>query len=62
MLKDLTQLIQGDCIVIARDGDREKDFKGVYSESARAVFFTIPAHYEIVGYVQGDPPRNSQLS
>lgn len=51
MLK-IEELNDGDCLVIAKNGNTTKEFKGVYSEDLKVVFFTIPSYYEVIGYRQ----------
>lgn len=49
MLKQMNQLKDGKCKVHTKQGEI---FDGFYNEKLKVVFFTIPYHYEIVGYEQ----------
>ena len=51
-LKDISQLVDGDCIVVAEFLGREKHFKGIFNEDKRIIFFAIPSTYKILGYIQ----------
>ena len=52
MLKQVRDLTDGDCVVVAKSADQIKHFKGVYDEMKRVVFFAVPSHFEVVGYLQ----------
>ena len=47
-LKTINELKNGACVVVTEHGNFEGHFKSEYP----AVFFTIPAHYKILGYIQ----------
>ena len=47
-MKTIEQLKEGKCTVITDHGE----FSGSYSDEYNCVFFAIPAHYEILGYIQ----------
>lgn len=49
-LKQVNELQEGDCIVITKNNDIIKEFEGSYEFNT--VYFTIPSHYEIIGYIQ----------
>jgi len=51
-MKTINELIEGDCIVIARAGNDTREFHGSYSNEFQCVFFTIPSTFEIIGYIQ----------
>lgn len=52
MLKQINELKDGKCIVVASLGDLEKRFEGDYCEKLKIVFMAIPSTYEIKGYIQ----------
>jgi hypothetical protein len=39
-------------MVIARHGNRVREFEGIYDSWYNVVFFAIPDYYEIIGYKQ----------
>ena len=47
-MKTFKELKQGKCKVVTDHGI----FEGFYSEKYPCVFFTIPSHYKIIGYIQ----------
>lgn len=47
-MKTIDELKQGDCQVITNYGQ----FHGYFSKEHKCVFFAIPSHYEILGYIQ----------
>ena len=49
-LKQISQLKPGKCQVIVKGST--KKFSGEYDAKLGVVFMTIPAHYEIEGYLQ----------
>ena len=48
-LKQLNELKNGECLVIV-EGD--KAFQGLFDEKLGVVFYTIPSHYKVKGYIQ----------
>lgn len=51
-MKTVEELKDGECVVVARHDVTIKRFKGVYDETLKVVFFTIPYYYGVIGYEQ----------
>ncbi len=47
-MKTIKELKDGKCIVVTD----HVEFSGHYNSEYPCVFFAIPAHYEILGYIQ----------
>ena len=52
ILKDITQLVKGDCLVVAEYLGKQEKFKGIFNDKFKVVYFTIPSHWDIIGYLQ----------
>ncbi len=50
--KQMNELHEGPCTVIARCGEQEKHFKGHFAADLQVVFFAMPDRFEVVGYIQ----------
>ena len=48
-LKQIDELVEGDLTVVVESGKR---YHGYYKESLEVVFFAIPDHEVILGYIQ----------
>lgn len=51
-LKTINELKQGECIVVAKYLDNEKQFNATYDEKLKVAFFIMPERYNILGYIQ----------
>ncbi|MGG4438405.1 hypothetical protein AAXE64_28025 [Priestia megaterium] len=51
-MKTINELIDGQCIVVAKHGDSIKHFDAVYVEPLGVVYFVIPDYYDVIGYIQ----------
>ena len=51
-MKTIDQLKKGKCTVVGLSNGKKRYFTGTYDDYLRIVFFTIPYHYEIIGYKQ----------
>ena len=51
-LKTINELNEGACTVVAKYGDKVRNFEGTYAANLGIVFMAVPDRFEIIGYIQ----------